>query len=77
VFQDYYFTASEALQEDSEISSVETTPFKPSFSSISAGCSSRISVSTISPLPKAVLKARSLRKSQGTQRATVIKSSPL
>jgi hypothetical protein len=76
LFQDHDFSASTALQDDSGTSPVETTSFNPGSPSTRAGCSSHNSVDTISPLPKTVSTVKISRSSHGTQRTTVLTSSP-
>jgi hypothetical protein len=69
VFQDHDFSASTALQDHSRTRPVETNSYSPGSPTTSTGC-------TLSPLPKAVSGVMTSRPSQGTQRATVLKSNP-
>jgi hypothetical protein len=76
VFQDHNFSASTAFQDDSGTSPIETTSSNPGSPSTRVGCSSHISVDTISPLPKAVSTVKISRTYQGTQREAFLNSSP-
>jgi hypothetical protein len=76
MFQVLDFSASTALQNNREASPVERAPSLPGSPSTKEGCSSHISVGTLSPLSKVVSSVKISMKSQGTQRAAVTTSSP-